>query len=110
VEFSNEIGRLFGPIKSIRAGELCGRPLRFSHETKRRDQCPHEEDTQEIQPGASAVGKPKKDATPRPRLEVLKVGTAQESNQEGSRLFHPPIRHDCYRISRVSKSSTHHDL
>ena len=41
---------------------------------KRRDQSPHEEETQEIQIGASALGKPKKKATPRPRLEVLKVG------------------------------------
>ena len=41
---------------------------------KRRDQSPREEQTQEIQTGASALGKPKKKAMPRPRLEVLKVG------------------------------------
>ena len=39
---------------------------------KRRDQSPREEQTQEIQTGASVVGKKK--ATPGPRLEVLKVG------------------------------------
>jgi excisionase family DNA binding protein len=41
---------------------------------KRRDQSPHEKETQEIKTRASALGKPKKKATPRPRLEVLKVG------------------------------------
>jgi len=57
---------------------------------KRRDQSQREEETQEIQTGASAVGKPKKKATPGPRLEVLKVGGCPRDAIKKARDYSTP--------------------
>jgi excisionase family DNA binding protein len=57
---------------------------------KRRDQSQREEETQEIQTGASAAGKPKENAKPRPRLEVLKVGGCSRDAIKKAREYSTP--------------------
>ncbi len=74
---------------ATRRGDFPVAPSLFTRE-KRRDQSPREEETQEIQTGASGVGKPKKKEMPGPRLEVLKVGGCSRDAIKKARDYSTP--------------------